>query len=527
MTREEIDKSLDELHRFRTQDPVRALALSEELIAQAISIKYKEHLPQLRLYRADLLCRLARESDAEPEYKLCVEIATKAGNKEILGRAICGLGTMQFSNNDLPRAKELFEQSISIAISIEDKIGEGMALASLSEVYRTWGLRELAVGYAKDAYDALKDSDSVTLPLYRLGSLSNYAGDYESARKFFAEGLAFIKKHDIKTSLAPFHCELGTMYSRLGKLEEAREEYNLSLKAAEAIGDTYHAVNAIILQAANEINLKDYDAAEAKLREALAYQKDPRSRDETWVQYYFANIAYHRGDLKEVIRILDKTFSGLDPSLKNQLTEGVLSLYGESYTGLADWQNAALYEKKLREFREETNSAQFKSKLTTAQSLIATERVKHEKELEKMKREQLERELSNTTLQLLAQTEALAEFREGILAVVRKAPPTEPIARELREKLKVLPCKSIDWDLFETQFKAAHPEFKLKLLETYPDLTKMEVRVCTLVRMNLKSEDISRLTCLSERNIENHRYRIRKKMNLSTDQNLPELLNTF
>ena len=137
-----------------------------------------------------------------------------------------------------------------------------------------------------------------------------------------------------------------------------------------------------------------------------------------------------------------------------------------------------------------------------------------------MKKAQLERELANTTLQLLTQTELLAEFREGILNVVRKAPPTEPIVKDLKEKLKVLPCKSIDWDKFEAQFKAAHPEFTLKLKEIYPDLTKMEVRICTLIRMNLKSTDISRLTCLTERNIENHRYRIRKKMKLETEQDL-------
>ncbi|MFI5264938.1 MAG: helix-turn-helix transcriptional regulator, partial [Candidatus Kapaibacterium sp.] len=70
----------------------------------------------------------------------------------------------------------------------------------------------------------------------------------------------------------------------------------------------------------------------------------------------------------------------------------------------------------------------------------------------------------------------------------------------------------------------AHPEFRLKLLELYSDLTKMELRICTLIRMNLKSDDISRLTCLSERNIENHRYRIRKKMKLVKEQDLGQEL---
>jgi hypothetical protein len=35
------------------------------------------------------------------------------------------------------------------------------------------------------------------------------------------------------------------------------------------------------------------------------------------------------------------------------------------------------------------------------------------------------------------------------------------------------------------------------------------------------------MLCLSERNIENHRYRIRQKMELSREQNLHEVLHKF
>ncbi len=97
-------------------------------------------------------------------------------------------------------------------------------------------------------------------------------------------------------------------------------------------------------------------------------------------------------------------------------------------------------------------------------------------------------------------------------------------AKELRERLKTLPCKAVDWEKFDTQFKAAHPEFTKKLLEKYPELSPTELRICLLVRMNLKSEDIARLLCLSERTVENHRNHIRQKMKLKRSEELAIVL---
>ena len=79
------------------------------------------------------------------------------------------------------------------------------------------------------------------------------------------------------------------------------------------------------------------------------------------------------------------------------------------------------------------------------------------------------------------------------------------LIEERREKLKALPCKSIDWDKFEAQFAAAHPEFKLTLMQTYPDLSKMEQRICTLLPepayARFTSRVIVRGSLLSDRDV--------------------------
>jgi tetratricopeptide (TPR) repeat protein/DNA-binding CsgD family transcriptional regulator len=526
MTNSEIDLAMEDMHQFRLKEPVRGLEFSHTLIAASEKINYAKHLPQLWLYRGELLVRVGENSAANEAFDHAITYAQTTSDKRIIGRALCGKGTILTFNYQYPEAKALMEESVSLALSANDTVGRGLALGNLSEIYNLWGLKELAAGYAKESYEVLADTDSVTLPLHRLGILSSAAGDLEEAEKYLTRGLNFIEERQYKFAFGPYCIELGNLYSRKEDFLLAKKWYLRALEACNDIGDVDNTLTSKHLLAANEIKLKNYSEAEAQLIELLNEPPGPDNINHAWCQYYLAFSSGCQGQMEKALSMLFEYFPDEERLWQqSQLAEGVYYLYIECYTALENWKNAAHFEKKLREYREQINSEQFKARLTTAQSLIATEREKNEKELEKMKREQLERELSNTTLQLLAQTEALSEFRESILAVVRRVPPTDAIAKELKEKLKVLPCKSIDWDKFEAQFKAAHPEFRVHLFAAFPDLTKMEIRICTLIRMNLKSDDISRLTCLSERNIENHRYRIRKKMKLGKEQDLGKELS--
>jgi DNA-binding CsgD family transcriptional regulator len=98
------------------------------------------------------------------------------------------------------------------------------------------------------------------------------------------------------------------------------------------------------------------------------------------------------------------------------------------------------------------------------------------------------------------------------------------LARQIDEKLKELPGESIDWTTFEAEFQQTYPEFRTKLVEKYPELTKTEVRICSLVRLKLISSDIAQLMSVTDRNVELHRYNIRKKLGLTREQDLAEVL---
>ena len=124
-------------------------------------------------------------------------------------------------------------------------------------------------------------------------------------------------------------------------------------------------------------------------------------------------------------------------------------------------------------------------------------------------------ELASQAMSLARQTEMLGTFRNDLRAIMHRSSDPLLIVRQVTEKLKTLPCEAIDWARFDAEFRQTYPEFQSKLLERYPEMTGMELKICALLKLKLISTDIAKLLCLSERSVEGHRLRIRRKMGLA------------
>jgi len=66
--------------------------------------------------------------------------------------------------------------------------------------------------------------------------------------------------------------------------------------------------------------------------------------------------------------------------------------------------------------------------------------------------------------------------------------------------------------------------FQNQLRAGYPKLTPCDLRLCAYLRMNLSSKEIAPLLGISVRGLENHRYRLQKKMGFDIDINLSEFM---
>ncbi|MEX2602555.1 MAG: triple tyrosine motif-containing protein [Gracilimonas sp.] len=159
-----------------------------------------------------------------------------------------------------------------------------------------------------------------------------------------------------------------------------------------------------------------------------------------------------------------------------------------------------------------------------------------EKEIIKLTNEKLQEKVEHRSAQLASNT--MAMMRKNNLLNSLK----EELEKQKEELGDQLPNKYFhkltkliedgiedehEWEVFEQLYNEAHGNFFKRLKDEYPQLTPSDLRLCAYLRMNLSSKEIAPLLNISVRGVEERRYRLRKRLNLSTDTNLTELIMTF
>jgi len=81
------------------------------------------------------------------------------------------------------------------------------------------------------------------------------------------------------------------------------------------------------------------------------------------------------------------------------------------------------------------------------------------------------------------------------------------------------------WREFEIRFKNMHPDFIIKIKKTHPALTKKDIDFLSLIKLNLNNKEIATLINISYESVLSKKYLLRKKMNLSSENELIEYVN--
>ena len=162
-------------------------------------------------------------------------------------------------------------------------------------------------------------------------------------------------------------------------------------------------------------------------------------------------------------------------------------------------------------------------------------KIEKERELIRLRNEKLEaevthksKELANTTFSIIKKNELLIEIRKLLMIQKKQSnsgqiPKFTSIVRLLDRNIS----NDDDWKIFESNFEQAHEEFLKRIREQFPDLTPSDLKLSAYLRMNLSSKKIALLLGITIRGVENHRYRLRKKIGLEHDSNLIEYLMGF
>ncbi|NUY82240.1 tetratricopeptide repeat protein [Flavobacterium sp. MAH-1] len=84
-----------------------------------------------------------------------------------------------------------------------------------------------------------------------------------------------------------------------------------------------------------------------------------------------------------------------------------------------------------------------------------------------------------------------------------------------------------DGETFSHYFEDQHKGFYAALKKIAPDLTNNDLRLCSLTKLRLSLKETANVLNLSVDAVKSGRYRIRKKLSLSLEDNLSDFLNTL
>ena len=157
----------------------------------------------------------------------------------------------------------------------------------------------------------------------------------------------------------------------------------------------------------------------------------------------------------------------------------------------------------------------------------------NEKEIIRLKNEKLEaeimlktKELVDTSMQLVERSDALSKVKEELQKLYKNTNENHDIKKTIH-LLNDIEKNSASWEKFAVHFDEINNNFLKNLKSHFPKLTNTDLKVCAYLQLNLASKEIAQLMNITVRGVEISRYRLRKKLGLTTDQSIAEFLDQY
>lgn len=158
---------------------------------------------------------------------------------------------------------------------------------------------------------------------------------------------------------------------------------------------------------------------------------------------------------------------------------------------------------------------------------------KTESELVTLRNENLEAdinfknsELASSAMHLVKKGELITKVKGDLLHVM-KGVENQQAAGEIKKMIKALSeddNMDKEWENFSKHFDKVHSDFLVALKEKHPAITSNELKLCAYLRMNLSTKEMAQLMNISVRGVEISRYRLRKKLGITSETNLFDYL---
>ncbi len=411
-------------------------------------------------------------------------------------------------------ALKYFFEVADIAKKLSDSINLANAYNNIGLTYQALKNRESAFQYYMRALkirQQMNDKNGVAIALNNIGSIKYDARDYQSALNYFTKAYQVSDEIQELQSSCKYLKNISDAYICLGKFNEAIRYLNKSLLIANKIGVSNEKLTTLnaLSEAYSKIN--DYKQAYQYFKEysqfndSLNILQNNRSIEEMKGRYESEKKEHRINMLEGEKKSATITNFFLFSLAIMLIITGVITFLWQ--------QNKAIKNKIVAEYRQSL----IEEKYTV--SNLKQKNLKQELEYK-------EKELVNMALYIVQKIEFIETLNNELKAMQKE---TAISKSDIVKKLTQLISTNVKIDKeridFQLLVENVNQSFFIKLKEKFPNITENEKKLSALLRINLTSKDIASIYNISPSSVDMNRYRLRKKLNLITDENLVEFLN--
>ena len=402
-----------------------------------------------------------------------------------------------FINNALELRKNYNFNPVDIAHSYK----------SLSELYYKWNMQE------KGNYFLAK-TDSIN-QLIQSEKLSKYKDFDDLVFKLSDNyiGNCYEYKGDYLLNQKRYH--------------QALEAYNM---ATNYYGEfTFQKVSLINKKANVYYNLLDYKNCLKSVEECIQYSKEQNLQNQIEIALQLKIKALNQlGLASEIEMSVDEILKNKDYRYSIQISQLLSGLESKNDILL---KKREIEEEKAKNSRIVLIAIIIILILAFATAYFISRKVYLDKQMiivnqkEKIAKSELEhkkRELAAISTNIVQENEQISNILKDLkyYSSLLKSDKDRNLFSPLIKSINRILSEKRKEDLYSDQFNAAYPGYLEYLTRTFPNLTTADLKLCTFLRMNLNTKEIAEIMGLSVRSVESRRYRLRKKLYLSKDDDL-------
>ncbi|MNX99938.1 hypothetical protein D3C86_1324160 [compost metagenome] len=424
-----------------------------------------------------------------------------------IGRARTLLATIKARSGQHQEALSLCYDALSAYNYTQDTTGtQGIIFQLLGNIFSHLGQTDSADYYYNRALkERLERKDQVYLPgsLIKAGDIAQKAGRTRESFDYYHKALFYAQQLHNRQAEVSGRVALAKWWQAAGQYDSAYQYIHNAVRIARQLSDLQFSIAALGTQ-------KDLLIQEGRYREALAVTSRIDSIQQVgadWekeqlvqnleVQYDIEAHQYALSQEKEArqrARRLNYILIG------GIICSGILVFIIFHYQRKNQQQQKALFSLQqqnhelqlLQQAQEQQNEIDFK-----------------------------ESQLSAMALQISMRNELINELKDTVAQEPRLN--SQQIDKLLHKGI----TQDQEWEEFNMTFESVNKNFQQKLKEKYPEISQNELKICTLIKMNLSIKEMANILNISPDSVKMARYRLRKKLGLKTEDNLASFIQSL